>query len=135
MSQEENLAIARQFLAALGEGKEPTVIAAMFSENVVFEIPGDSAALPWIGQETGREAVTAFISSLRVLTVPVKFDVQDLLASDARAAIVGEMTTKIKATGKVIGSPFAIILTVADGEIAHFRMLEDSFAVSGAARV
>ena len=124
----------RQLLAGLGEGKERGVIASLFAENVVFEIPGDAGALPWIGRKTGREAVADFIRDLRSLTEPVKFDVQDILASDARAVIIGDLATRVKATGKVIESAFAIILTVSGGEIARFQMLENSFAVSRAAR-
>ena len=135
MSQEKNIGIARQLLADLSEGKEPSSIAALFGKDVVFEIPGDTSVLPWIGRKTGRKAIADFIRGLRSLTEPVKFDVHDILASNARAAIIGEMTTRIKATGKVIESPFAIILTVSDGEVTRFQMLEDSFAVSKAARV
>jgi len=135
MSRENNLGIARQLLKGLGEGKEPGVIGAFFREDVVFEIPGDAAALPWIGRKTGREAVADFIRGLRGITEPIKFDVHDILASEERAAIIGELATRIKATAKVVESPFAIILTISSGEIAHFQMLENSFAVSNAARV
>ena len=78
MSQEENVGVAHQLLAGLDEGKEPGVIAALFGENVVFEIPGDAGALPWIGRKTGSEAVADFIRGLRGMTEPVKFDVQDM---------------------------------------------------------
>jgi ketosteroid isomerase-like protein len=134
MSQETILGIARELLTGLGEGKEPAVIASLFGEDTVFEIPGDAGALPWIGRKTGREAVAGFIRDLRSLTEPVKFDVQDILANDARAVIVGELATRVKSTGIVIESAFAIILTVSGGEIARFQMLENSFAVSRAAR-
>lgn len=67
-------------------------------------------------------------------TEPIMFDVEDILASEARAVIVGALKTRIKATDKVIDSQFAIILTIADGRIGRFQMLEDSFAVSYAAR-
>jgi ketosteroid isomerase-like protein len=134
MSQEKNLGIAQQLLTGIGEGKDPNVIAALFSENVVFEIPGDDGVLPWIGRKTGRGAVTDFIRGLRSMTEPIKFDLQDVLANDARAVIVGELVTRIKATGSVIESAIAIILTVSDGEVTRFQMLEDSFAVSRAAR-
>jgi hypothetical protein len=135
MSQESNIGIARQFLAGLGDGKEPSVIASSFSENVVFEIPGDAGALPWIGRRTGRGAIADFVRNLRSMTKPIRFDVQDIVASDARAVIVGELATRIRATGKVIESPFAIILTISGGEVTCFQMLENSFAVSMAARV
>jgi ketosteroid isomerase-like protein len=135
MSQEKNIGIAEELLAGIGEGKDPDVIAALFSENVVFEIPGDDGVLPWIGRNTGRGAVTDFIRGIRSMTEPVKFDIQDVLASDARAVIVGELATRIKATGRVIESAIAIILTVSEGEVTRFQMLEDSFGVSRAARV
>jgi len=134
MSQENNIAIARRLLAELGVGKKPDLIAALFSEGVLFEIPGDVGVLPWIGLKIGRDAVIDFISGLRSMTIPLGFDVQDILASDTRAVVIGEMSTRIRATGKVIESPFAIILTVVNGKVTHFKMLENSFAVSMAAR-
>ncbi len=135
MNQLDNIGIARQLLAGLGEGKESAVIAGLFTEDVVFEIPGDAGALPWIGWNTGREAIARFVRDLRSLTEPVKLDVQDILASDARAVIVGELATRIKSTGKVIESSFAIILTISSGEVTGFQILENSFAVSKAVRV
>ena len=134
MSQEQNSGIAQNLLAGLGKGADPSEIAALFSIDVQFEIAGDVGALPWIGRRTGRSAVSDFIRDTRRLIEQLRFDVQDILASDDRAVIVGELITRIVATGKIIESAFAIILTVSDGEITRFQMLEDSFAVSWAAR-
>jgi len=134
MGQKHNREIAEKLLAGMGQGAAPDSIAALFSDDVEFEIPGDNGALPRIGRKGGRTAIVDFIRALRSLTEPVKFDVQDVLASEERAVIVGELVTRIKATGKVIETAFAIILTVSDSKISRFRMLEDSFAVSRAAR-
>jgi ketosteroid isomerase-like protein len=46
--------------------------------------------------------------------------------------IVGELASRVKSTGQTVETAFA--LTVSGGEITRFRMLEDSFAVSRAAR-
>jgi hypothetical protein len=67
-------------------------------------------------------------------TFDLCFDVEDILASDSRAAIIGALQTRIKATGKVTGTQFAIILTIAGDIVTRFQMLEDSFDVSKAAR-
>jgi ketosteroid isomerase-like protein len=75
-----------------------------------------------------------FIREIRILTEPIAFDVEDILASDNRAVIVGALQTRIKAIDKVITSQFAIILTITDGIATRFQMLEDSFDVSNAAR-
>jgi ketosteroid isomerase-like protein len=133
MSQEA-ARIAQQLLAEISAGSEPEEIAALFSADVQFEVPGDVGALPWIGCKTGRGAVSDFIRDTRSLLERVSFDVQGILADADRAVIFGDLVSKVNATGKMIESPFALILNVSAGKITRFQMLEDTFAVSRAAR-
>jgi uncharacterized protein len=135
MSQENNVAIARALLEGIGGGKDPADIAALFDERMVFEIQGDDGVLPWIGRKTGRSAIADFVRDVRAMTEPVSFEVEDILASESRAAIVGALETRVKATGKLIRSQFAIILTVSGDLVTRYQMLEDSFDVSKAARL
>ena len=134
MSLPQNIAIAQKFLEGIGSGRAPAEIAAMFGADLVFEIQGDDGVLPWIGRKTGRQAIADFIRDIRALTEPVGFDVEDILASVARAAIIGALQTRIKTTGKITATQFAIILTITGGIVTRFQMLEDSFDVSQAAR-
>jgi uncharacterized protein len=46
MSQKQNSDIAQKLLAGIGEGADPDTIAALFSGDVEFEIPGDDGVLP-----------------------------------------------------------------------------------------
>src|SRR5260370_15884622 len=135
MSPQPDIAIAQKFLEGIGSGWDPAEIAAPFDANLRFEIQGDDGVLPWIGHKTGRQAVADFIRDIRALTEPVAFDVEDILASDRRAAIVGALQTRIKATGKITATQFAIILTITGDVVTRFQMLEDSFDVSKAARI
>jgi ketosteroid isomerase-like protein len=48
--------------------------------------------------------------------------------------ILGELASKVKHTGRIVETAFSIVLTVSAGKIIRFMMLEDSFAVSQAAR-
>jgi uncharacterized protein len=134
VSQEQTIGIAQQLLASIGAGTAPDEIAALFSADVDFEVAGDVGALPWIGRKTGRRAVSDFFRDLRQLTEYIRFEVQDILANDGRAAILGEFVSRINATGKIVETVFALILTISNGEITRLQMLEDSFAVSQAAR-
>jgi ketosteroid isomerase-like protein len=134
MSHQQNIAIAQKLLEWIGSGKDPSEIAALFDVDLRFEIQGDDGVLPWIGRKTGRQAVADFIRDIRALTEAVTFDVEDILASDSRAAIIGALQTRIKATGKITATQFAIILTIAADVVTRFQMLEDSFDVSKAAR-
>lgn len=134
MTMQDNLKIAHRFLEKIGSGAAPEEIASLFSADLEWHIPGDSTALPWIGRKSGRGAVEAFVRESSVLMERIRLDVHDVLGSDDRAVIVGELVTLIAATGKVIESPFAIVLTIAGGEISNFLMLENSFAVAEATR-
>ncbi|WP_158788542.1 nuclear transport factor 2 family protein [Granulicella sp. L46] len=134
MSAEQNHAIAQQFLTRLGQGDSPESIAELFSHGLDFEIPGDIGSLPWVGYRKGRIAAADFVRNVRSLTERLRFDVDDIFANEQRAIILGTLATRIKSTGRLIETSFAIILTVGSGLIARFQMLEDSFAVSLAAR-
>jgi ketosteroid isomerase-like protein len=134
MSRETNLQIAGQFLKLMAEQAAPEKIADLFSEDLVFEIPGDNGVLPWIGRKTGRHAVIDFVTGLRTLTEPQRLDVQDVLASDSRSVILADFATKVKATSKTIDSAAAIVLEISGGKIQRFLMIEDSFDVSRKAR-
>ena len=134
MSRQTNIAIAQTLLEGIGQGRDPEAIAAPFAEDLVFEIQGDEGAMPWIGRATGRPALVAFLRDLRALTEPLAFEVEDILASDDRAAIIGALQTRITATGRIMASQFAIVLTIVEGKVVRFQMLEDSFRLSRAAR-
>jgi uncharacterized protein len=133
-NQQRNIAIAQRLLEGIGSGRDPSEMAAMFDADLEFEIQGDDGVLPWIGRKVGRQAIADFICDIRTLTEPITFEVDDILASESRAAIVGALQTRIKATGKVASTQFAIILTIANDVVTRFQMLEDSFDVSRAAR-
>ena len=134
MSQNDTLHLAQEFLRRMGSGVEPSEIAKLFSETLEWDIAGDTGALPWIGHKSGRAAITDFIRDSRAMIERIRFEVHDILASDNRAAILGSLTSKLKRNGNVVTTDFAIVLTVANGEIVRFQMLEDSFAVSQVAR-
>lgn len=128
-----NAAIATQLLRDIADGVDPDEIALLFAEDAACEIPGDDGVLPWIGHRSGRAAVAAFVAGTRRHTDPISFTVDDVLASDTRAVIVGDLASRIVATDKVVETAFAIVLSIADGRITRLQMLEDSFAVSRAA--
>lgn len=131
---EQNKAIAQKFLTALGQQEEPEKIAQMFSEDVAFDIPGDTGVLPWIGRNRGRGAVVNFVTSMRRLATPIRFKVEDVLASENRAVIILDLATKLNATGTTIETGAAVVLEIQDGLIHRYLMAEDSFEVSRKAR-
>ena len=98
-----NSAIAQQFLEKLGTGAPPAEVASLVSENVSFEIPGDTDAFPWIGARVGRPAFEAFIRDQRELLVPNSFQVDDILESADRAVILGSCLRRSRRTRRSSG--------------------------------
>jgi hypothetical protein len=134
MNQNDTLRLAQEFLRRMSSDAEPTEIAKLFSETLEWDIAGDTGVLPWIGHKSGRGAVTDFVRDSRAMLERISFEVHDILASDRRAVILGSLASKLKRTGKIVTTDFAIILTISNDEIVRFQMLEDSFAVSQMAR-
>ena len=131
---QRNLQIAKTLLEGIKSGRDPEQIAAPFAEALVFDIQGDDGAMPWIGHKVGRAAMVHFMRDLQSLTEPQSFEVDDVLANENRAIIVGSLRTCLKTTSRITSSQFALILTIAEGVVTRFQMLEDSYDMSKAAR-
>ncbi len=134
MNSQDNLRLAQRFLEQLGSGASPSDIAALCEPDLDWNIPGDAGVLPWIGHKTGNSAIADFVSDTQTMIERVSLEIHDVLASDARAVVLGHLQSRVTATGKLIDTSFAIVLTFTGDKIARFLMLEDSFAVSKAAR-
>ncbi len=132
---EQNLVLARRLLEKMGGGAPFDEFEDFVSDDLVLEIAGDATALPWIGApKIGRQAFIDFIRDQRELVTADAFRVDDILHNDTRAVVLGELSSTVKRTRKVVQTHFALILTISDRKIVRFRMLEDSYAVSQAAR-
>ena len=94
----DTLNLAQEFLRRMGSGAEPAEIAKLFSENMEWKIAGDNGVLPWIGEKSGRGAVTDFVNGSRAMIERVSFEVHEILASEKRAVILGSLASKVKAT-------------------------------------
>lgn len=134
MSSQDNLRLAHLFLEKMGSGASAEEIASLCTPDLDWKIPGDAGVLPWVGQKKGRDAISDFIRDTQTMIERISLDIEDVLASDDRAVILGHLKTRVNATGKLIDSAFAIVMTFSCAKIASFLMLEDSFAVSAAAR-
>lgn len=134
MNPQDNLRLALHLLEKLGNGSSPADIAALCSTDLDWHVPGDAGVLPWVGKKTGSKAIADFVRDTQTLLQRESFDIYDILSSNERAVILGHLRSRVQATSKLIDSAFAIVLTFSDGKLASFLMLEDSYAISKAAR-
>jgi ketosteroid isomerase-like protein len=133
MNAQANLEFAQDFLKKLSQG-DSQALARLFAEDADWEIAGDVDAFPWIGKRKGRQAIVDFVRDSGTLITRVRLDIQDILANEHRAVILGDLASTVNATGKLIETSFVLVVDIGGGLITRFRMLEDSFAVSIATR-
>ncbi len=132
---EQNLAVAQELLEKIGKRAPIEEFHDLVSDDLVFEVAGDATAMPWVGPEKiGRQAFADFVQDQRELVSADAFRVDDILHNDTRAVVLGELSSTVRKTTKVIQTYFALILTISDRRIIRFQMMEDSYAVSQAAR-
>ncbi|MFE7507196.1 nuclear transport factor 2 family protein [Promicromonospora sp. NPDC057488] len=116
-------------------GASPQELAGRFHEDVDWFIQGDTAAVPWIGRKTGRAGVAEHFEQLGLSVRPEAFEIDTILADGDRAVVLGTFRAVVLATGRAMDSEYAFDVTVDDaGLITRYHMLEDSWAVSRAAR-
>jgi ketosteroid isomerase-like protein len=134
MTSQTNLRLAEQFLGRLGAGASADEIAALCMPDLDWKIPGDTGVLPWVGHQTGSAAIADFVRDTQTMIQRESLEIHEILASEQRAVILGHLRSRVTATGKLIDSDFAIVLGFSGEKLASFLMMEDSFAVSTAAR-
>jgi uncharacterized protein len=127
---EANLNLAHELLSRMRSGASAETVAELASEELIFEVPGAVGVLPWTGEvKHGRQALADFVREQRARIQTESFQVDDILVSRDRAAIIGRLNGTFVATNKVIQSAFAIVLTIVEHKIIGFYLMEDSYAV------
>ncbi|MDB5040622.1 MAG: hypothetical protein JWN27_1348 [Candidatus Eremiobacteraeota bacterium] len=90
--------------------------------------------LPWAGTWFGPKAfldVRAGISSQWDIEA---FNVTTMFASDENVGVFGDFRYKSKSLGKVVASPFAILVKVVDGKVTYVQFMEDTYAAASSFR-
>lgn len=104
----------------------------LFSDNIEWRIPGNDSIALWIKDRNTKEEVADFYKDLYQYTEPLTFDITGKFISNNKAVVTGNLTSRIKKTGKIFASPFSVQFIVRDGLITHYLMLEDSFGLTEA---
>ncbi len=99
-----------------------------------WDIPGDQKLAPWLGKRNNKKEVAEFFNLLWKSTEPISAKIDHILVEEKLAVIIGEFSTRMLATGKIVDSLFSIHITVEDNLIIKYRLQEDSYGVSVALR-
>ncbi|MBC9928774.1 nuclear transport factor 2 family protein [Chitinophaga qingshengii] len=101
----------------------------LLADQVEWRIPGNQAMAPWIRDRNTKEEVVLFYEELFRHVEPISYAFTGKFYAGDQAVLTGNLESRMLATGKVFYSPFTIQITVRDGRINRYLLLEDSFGL------
>jgi len=90
--------------------------------------------MPWAGTSHGPKAFLDNLGEMFTRWENQAFNVTTMFASDENVAVFGNFTYKSNSLGKVVSSPFSILVKVIDGKVTYLQFLEDSYATAASFR-
>jgi uncharacterized protein len=93
-----------------------------------------SKIMPWVGTSRGPQAFLDNLGRIFTRWETEAFNVTTMFASDENVAVFGDFRYRSNSLGKVVSSPFSILVKVVDGKVTYLRFLEDSYATAASFR-
>ncbi len=84
---------------------------------------------PWLGRSNTKAEVIDFFRLLWKETIPIAADIDHIFIDGKKAVIAGDFKTGMLRTDKICDSLFFIRITVENGCIVKYHLLEDSYAL------
>jgi ketosteroid isomerase-like protein len=132
MSTQENVQIAKKFLAAIGR-RDKQGLLALSAEDIEWIIPGED--WPLAGTHRGHAGLADVLQKANE-TVETTFPKPpEFIAQGDRVLVVGFATGRIKATNKTFEDDWAFAVTVRNGKLTNIREYIDTQALARAAEM
>jgi ketosteroid isomerase-like protein len=90
--------------------------------------------MPWAGTSRGPQAFLDNMGAMFTRWENQAFNVTTLFASDENVAVFGDFRYRSHSLGKVVSSPFSILVKVADGKVTFLQFQEDTYATAASFR-
>lgn len=131
MTEQENTRRVQEAFAAFGRGDIPALLNAL-TDDVEWRVAGPRE-VPYAGLWRGRQQVEEFFKSLGTVDIE-QFEPQEFITQEDTVVVLGRERFRVKATGKAVENPWALVFRLRQGKIAQFRTYEDTAAVAAAFR-
>jgi hypothetical protein len=117
----------------------PEVVQSLVATDAVYvslnqDNPELKQILPWAGTHHGPSSFTDALGTMFTWWANEQFDPTDIVGDDDRAAVFGTFRYRSHTLDKVVTSPFAILIRVADGLITYLQFMEDTYATAASFR-
>jgi uncharacterized protein len=118
---------------------DPDVVSSAVAPDATYvslntENPELAKIMPWAGTSHGPQAFLDNLGKMFTRWDNQAFNVTTMFASDENVAVFGDFRYKSHSLGKVVSSPFSILVKVVDGKVTYLQFLEDSYATAASFR-
>jgi ketosteroid isomerase-like protein len=118
---------------------DPEVINSVVASDATYvslntENPELTRIMPWAGTSRGPQAFLGNLSEMFARWENQAFKVTTMFASGENVAVFGDFRYKSNSLGKVVTSPFSILVKVFDGKVTYLQFFEDSYATAASFR-
>ena len=127
---EKNVEIVRRGYDCFSRGDIEGLLA-LFDDAIEWESPGPKE-LPTAGTRRGKQQVAEFFQKVDETFELTRFEPQTFLADGDRVVVLGEETSRIKATGTVLDAVWAHAFTLKNGKVVAFQEYMDTSATVAA---
>ena len=118
---------------------DPEVVNSVVAPEAIYvslntDNPELHKIMPWAGTSRGPRAFLNNLGMMFTRWENQAFNVTTMFASDENVAVFGDFRYKSHSLGKVVSSPFSILVKVVDGKVTYLQFLEDSYATASSFR-
>ena len=118
---------------------DPDVVNRVVAPDAIYvslntDNPELKKIMPWTGTSTGPRAFLDNLGLMFSRWENQAFNVTAMFGSDENVAVFGDFRYKSHSLGKVVSSPFSILVKVVNGQVAYLQFQEDSYATAASFR-
>jgi ketosteroid isomerase-like protein len=117
----------------------PDVVNEIVAQDATFDSLNTEDAdlkkiMPWAGKFVGPKAFLYIRAGVFSSWDIEAFNITTMFASNENVAVFGDFRYKSKSLGKVVASPFAILVKVVEGKVTYVLFMEDTYATASSFR-
>ena len=120
--------VVLSYYSALGERNIEKIIE-MFPKELDWYVPGDETIAPWLGTRKTCDQVREFFELLWQNTEAVSAMIDHIAVIGNVVISSGNFVTRMVKTKKVYKSLFFTEITIVEGLIVKYRLLEDTLGL------
>jgi len=118
---------------------DPAVVNRLVAPEATYvslntDDPELQRIMPWAGTSRGPQAFLNNLGTMFARWENQAFNVTAMFASGENVAVFGDFRYRSHSLGKVVSSPFSILVKVVDGQVTYLQFLEDSYATASSFR-